>query len=381
MVLDNLTFKFWFHVHLHDWFLGEFGLVLRILGQGRWMFRDVMIAYIYIYIIYIYVYLCVCYIIHYKAINIRNIWYITIIHYTMLPLSATYICIDSLFSMLIANPNLLGPRNSIRLHHSHTLQKLGFSRISLSSCGLEISCKGASCFGETLDPPNHRVAIPCNTAKKWGAQWEVNTFFVKTSSPSNIQWTLGSSRSHPCLHQISQRLLLPTLPWQGHRPQLTWLKFPCIFRKIDVLKVGFLDGTGLNSVYTHDFSPCYHLPPCRPSFSHDPSRHSCGTWRAWDGSSSSILFSSGMKRPQVSSVEATPRTIWGRKPNRINRCSTVPVGYSHKSMLQCGLVMLSMQLNFQVLCSISKTKILKHESFTYREIVPETIQLLQLRGA
>ncbi len=111
-------------------------------------------------------------------------------------------------------------------------------------------------------------------------------------------------------------------------------------------------------MYKHDFSRCYHLPPCRPSFSHDPSRHSCGTWRAWDGSSSSILFSSGMKRPQVSSVEATPRTIWGHKPNRINRCSTVPVGYSRKSMLQCGLVMLSMQLNFQVLCSISKTKIL-----------------------
>ena len=94
-----------------------------------------------------------------------NLHYITIIYYTMLPLSATYICIVSLFSMLIANPNLFGPRNSIRLHHSHTLQKHGFSRISLSSCGLEISCKGAACFGETLDPPNHRVATSISQQK------------------------------------------------------------------------------------------------------------------------------------------------------------------------------------------------------------------------
>lgn len=171
-----------------------------------------------------------------------NIWYIPIIHYNY---TILYIqcCWFYLLVLLQINPNLR-PRNSIRLHHSHTLQIHGFSRINLSSCGLEISFKKRVppfCFGVPiggcylcyllclehilkfkmiLDPQNHRVArsMPMSQQKN---EEMADCNGIKTFSPSNSPWILRSSRSRPCLHQISQRYLLPTLPRQGPRTQTT----------------------------------------------------------------------------------------------------------------------------------------------------------------
>lgn len=148
-----------------------------------------------------------------------------------------------------------------------------------------------------IGPANHRVARSMSMSQQKNEEM-ADCNGIKTFSPSNIPWILRSSRSRPCLHQISQRYLLPTLPWQGPRTQATEpethtsLVFSHVMKALQasILELGKTRNVHQTMNFTWDVTTS--LPPCGPSFSHDPSRHSGQAWRTWDGSSSSISSSS-----------------------------------------------------------------------------------------